>query len=686
MPGHRGSQQSPTVRSPSGILTNAATTGPRSGRGAVSTGGFGQGVGQTQHLSVPASTGPLSGRDAVSTGGFGQGYGASDPYAGIDLDALNYRANTNARMVLPSADEQRTAIAAGGTAYSPDVTARIEQIRKNEAMVPTGTTDLHDRGYEEYFAPGGLYDQGVPSADPAAPAATAPAATAPAVAAPITTLETSYADMYGDMRDDAGTAFDTSETYFTNEGTLAGDYWSGVGDRAGGYWDDRGTAAEDYYGGARDDTLEYLTGRQGREQEQILAMANMRRGNIGDEYQWMTDALNTEEGRRGGVYDELETTRGARLDTNEAALLEQMGTLEGQRLTEQQAMSEALGGRYTTAQGGLDQRRLDAEAALREQGVGPEAYTTAVGAETAALLGSQGLSSQDLQGRLASIAASEATDRSLGATGMFQDARTALADQLFGGRADLAENIAGRRTSFGQQNLQALAGIGTGELGSQQSLLNEIAQGQFGAGQTYGAGMYGVGEQVAAGRFNADEAARSGAFGAGQTQRAGMYGAQQSYQSEVSRIDQMEASGQISRAEAAQAKSEAAAKASQAQATEAAQFAQIDTQMGLKPGTAQAMSTGGLLGDLYGDMMGSTAGQYENMMPWTSASGESYFVDPEIAMREEIRQGQGVTTVPQATYPVQIPGPDGQMITVQMPINNWSDITSMQEYEALRPR
>ena len=682
MPGHRGSQQSPTVRSPSGILTNAATTGPRSGRGAVSTGGFGQGVGQTQRPSVPA--GPPSGRGAVSTGGFGQGYGASDPYAGIDLDALNYRANTNARMVLPSADEQRAAIAAGGTAYSPDVTARIEQIRKNEAMVPTGTTDLHDRGYEEYFAPGGLYDQGVPSADPAAPAA--PVGATPAVAAPITTLETSYADMYGDMRDDAGTAFDTSETYFTNEGTLAGDYWSGVGDRAGGYWDERGTAAEGYYGGARDDTLEYLTGRQGREQEQILAMANMQRGNVGDQYQWMTDALDTEETRRGGVYDELETTRGARLDTNEAALLEQMGTLEGQRLTEQQAMSEALGGRYTTAQGGLDQRRLDAEAALREQGVGPEAYTTAVGAETAALLGSQGLSSQDLQGRLASIAASEATDRSLGATGMFQDARTALADQLFGGRADLAENIAGRRTGLGQQNLQALAGVGTGELGAQQSLLNEIAQGQFGAGQTYGAGMYGAGEQIAAGRFNADEAARSGAFGAGQTQRAGVYGAQQSYQSEVSRIDQMEASGQISRAEAAQAKSEAAAKASQAQATEAAQFAQIDTQMGLKPGTAQAMSTGGLLGDLYGDMMGSTAGQYENMMPWTSASGESYFVDPEIAMREEIRQGQGVTTVPQATYPVQIPGPDGQMITVQMPINNWSDITSMQEYEALRPR
>jgi hypothetical protein len=558
------------------------------------------------------------------------------------------------------------------------VTARIEQIQKNEAMVPTGTTDLHDRGYEEYFAPGGVYDQGVPPAGVAAPAApAAPVGATPAVAAAITPIETSYADMYGDMRDDAQTAYGTSEAYFTTGGELAGDYWSGVGDRAGGYWDDRGTAAEDYYGGARDDTLEYLTGRQGREQEQILAMANMQRGNVGDQYQWMIDALDAEELRRGGVYDELETTRGGRLDTNEAALLGQMGTLEGERLTQEQAMAEALGGRYTTAQGGLDQRRLDAETALREQGVGPEAYTTAVGAETAALLGSQGLSSQDLQGRLASIAASEATDRSLGATGMFQDARTALADQLFGGRADLAENIAGRRTSFGQQNLEALAGIGTGELGSQQSLLNEIAQGQFGAGQTYGAGMYGVGEQVAAGRFNADEAARSGAFGAGQTQRAGVYGAQQSYQSEVSRIDQLEASGQISRAEAAQAKSEAEAKASQAQATEAAQFAQIDTQMGLKPGTAQAMSTGGLLGDLYGDMMGSTAGQYENMMPWSPAgSTESYFVDPEIAMRAEIGQAQDT---PVAYYPVEI---NGQM--VNMPIGSWPDVTASQEYEALR--
>jgi hypothetical protein len=496
-----------------------------------------------------------------------------------------------------------------------------------------------------------------------------------AAAAPLATIEDSYADLYSDMRDDATTAFDTSETYFEDEGIATGDYWDAAGDRSGEYWDDKGLADEGYYGGVRDDTLEYLTGRQNREQAQILAMANMQRGNAGQQYQYLQDALGAEGVRRGGVYDQLELDRGARLDTNEAALLGQMGTLEGERLTQEQAMMDALGGRYTSAQGGLDNRRVTAEAALREQGVGPEAYTTAVGAETAALLGSQGLSSQDLQGRLASIAASESTDRQLGATGLFQDARTALADQLFGGRADLAENIAGRETGLGLQNMQALSQIGVGELGSQQSLLNQVAQGQFGANQAYSTGMYGAGQTNAAGRFQGAEAATAGAFGAGQTQRAGVYGAQQAYQSEVSRIDQLEASGQISRAEAAQAKSEAAAKSSQADAAEAAQFAQIDTQMGLTPGTAQAMSAGGLLGDLYGDLMGADGGEYENMMPWTPQGGtESYFVDPEIGFRAEIAEQQGT---PLATYPVVING-----VEVQMPISGWPDVESSQEFEA----
>jgi len=414
-------------------------------------------------------------------------------------------------------------------------------------------------------------------------------------------------------------------------------------------------------------------------------MADMRRGNIGDQYQWMTDALDAEELRRGASYDDLEAARGARLDTDQAALLGQMETLEGERLAQEQLMREAMSGRYTGVQAGLDARQADAAAALREQGVGPEAYMAGVGAETAALMGSQGISSQNLQDRLAAITASEATDRALGATGMFQDARSALADALFSGRADLAENIAGRRTSFGRQNLEALGGIGVGELGAQQGLTNEIAQGRYGAGQAYRTGMYDTGENIAAGRFDATDAALAGGYGVGQQERAGLYGAQQTYNAEMSRINEAEASGQISRAEAEVAKTNAEAKAEAERQREVAQFAQIDTQMGLAPGTAQAMSMGGLLGDLYGDLMGTTeSNEYENMMPWTSASGEQYFVDPAIAWKEEIRQGQGVTTVPQATYPVSIPGPDGQMVTVQMPINNWSDIGAMQEYEALR--
>ena len=50
------------------------------------------------------------------------------------------------------------------------------------------------------------------------------------------------------------------------------------GDRSGQYWDDRGAAAEGYYGGMRDDTVgvsDWPSG--GREQAQILAMADMQR-------------------------------------------------------------------------------------------------------------------------------------------------------------------------------------------------------------------------------------------------------------------------------------------------------------------------------------------------------------------------------------------------------------------------
>lgn len=659
--------KTPSVRSPSGILTNAATTGGPANT-MLAAGGAGGGTGVSPQVGA--------GVGLPGTAGHPSNFVSATPAQQASLSHNQLmRAATSGAATNPMAGQFGTR-----QIGHYDDSADRKFVDPGGYVANAATTGA--LGYDPTPAPaqgGNVWLEHLASLTPDEYAGVQAGYDAlTATEGVLTPVETQYGDMYADMRDDAQTALDTSEGYFTTEGTLAGDYWGGAGDRSGEYYDARDLAAEGYYGGRRDDTLDYLTGREGREQEQILGMADLRRGNVGEQYQYLVDALNLEEGRRGGVYDELETTRGARLDANEAALLGQMDTLEGERLAQEQLMRDAMSGRYTGAQAGLDTRQAEAAAALQAQGVGPEAYTTAVGAETSALLGSQGISSQNLQDRLAGVAASEATDRALGATGLFQDARSALADQLFGGRADLAEDIAGRRTGMGLQNIQSLADIGVGELGAQQALTNLIAQGKFGAGQDYGTGMYGAGEEIAAGRFQGQEAALSGAFGAGQAERAGMYGAQQTYNAEVSRIDQLEASGQISRAEAAQAKSEAAAKTAQAEAAEAAQFAQIDTQMGLTPGTAQAMSAGGLLGDLYGDLMADdTAGAYENMMPWSPAgSSESYFVDPEIAMREEIQQAQDT---PVAFYPVEI---NGQI--VQMPISAWPDIQASQEYEALR--
>ena len=89
------------------------------------------------------------------------------------------------------------------------------------------------------------------------------------------------------------------------------------------------------------------------------------------------------------------------------------------------------------------------------------------------------------------------------------------------------------------------------------------------------------------------------------------------------------------------------------------------------------MSAGGLLGDLYGDLMASPENEYENMMSWTPQGGtESYFVDPEIILRQQIESAQNA---PVAMYPVEI---NGQI--VNMPIGDWPDVQASQEYEALR--
>ena len=690
-PGH---PKMPTVRSQSGILTNANTFKDTNlsllqGDVGVPTGQFNQrNMTAATNLSSggPPGSGFASQISRPSTSQPNRGYVSP---AAVDRRATSQPSNAADRNMIAQANR------AGVGSYNPNArainaaalaAARYGRAAEVYADPVTGAPTPAYEAAQRARPMGGGQDrrENQQSEDDKALAAflgqvesddwknfvagqTAPAA--PGITDPGIIAADPYADLFEDLRSDADTALGASTDYFENEGDLTTDFYGAGSELSDTYFDDRGTAAEDYFGGSRDDALEYLTGREGREQAQISAMGDMRRLNASEQYQHMVDALNAEQVRRSGRYDQLELDRGARLDSNEAALLSQMGSLEGERLSQQQAMMDAMSGRYTGAQGGLD---------LREQGVGPEAYTSAVGAETAALLGSQGLSSQDLQGRLASIAASEATDRELGATGLFQDARSALADELFGGRADLAENIAGRETDLGLQNMKALGGINVGELGAGQSLANQIAQGRYGANQDYRSGMYNTGENIAAGRFQGSEVARTGAFNAGQTQRAGQYEAQQAYNSELSRINQLEASGQISRAEAAQAKVDAEAKSNQAAAAKAAQFAQIDAAMGLAPGTAQAMDAGGLLGDLYGDLMGEPeSNSYDNMMPWTpTGSSESYMVDPEIMLRAQIDEAQNTPT---AFYPVNI---NGQMVS--MPISGWQDVEASQEYEARR--
>jgi len=564
------------------------------------------------------------------------------------------RANTQARRVLPSADEQRSAIAAGGTAYSPEVTGRIEQIDRNQEVLDWLAT------------PDAQAFLGITSPAPAAPTVTAPAP-APTVAAPAAvshvvptteTIEQQYTDMFADLTDDAELAFDTSTQFLGDQGLAVDDYF-----------EDRSGAATDYYGSGLTAATDFLDARDLRESGQLQSMADLRTTNWGNQYQQMLDALDAEQLRRSGRLNELETSRGGRLDSDEAELMALLERLEGDRLGVEGAMQSAMQNRYRGAQEGLDARRAAADAELRAAGIDPAAYTSGVGAETAALLGSQGMSSMDLQDRLAGVTGSEALDRSLAATGLFQDARSSLADELFGARGALDESVAGRRDAYGLQNQQMLGAISEGLMGGQHGLANEIAGQRFGAQQQHDTGMFQSGEGIAQQRFDAEQ-------GLAQQQHQ----AEQTYNAEISRIDEMEASGQISRAEAAQAKAEAETKAAAERQREASQFAQIDTQMGLAPGTAQAMSAGGLLGDLYADLMAEPeADPNANLMPWVPQGGDPsnpYMVDPEIAFRAELG---AQADAPVAMWPFEMMGPDGQPVIVNVPVQGPSDIGKMQE-------
>ena len=503
---------------------------------------------------------------------------------------------------------------------------------------------------------------------PAAPAPTAPPAVSSVV--PTTaTIEQQYTDMFTDLRDDAELAFDTSNEFLGDQGVVVDDYFT-----------DRSGAATDYYGGGLTAATDFLDARDLRESGQLQAMADLRTTNWGNQYQQMLDALDAEQLRRSGRLNELETSRGARLDSDEAELMALLERLEGDRLGVEGAMRHGMQNRYRGAQENLDARRTAAEAELRAAGIDPAAYTSGVGAETAALLGSQGMSSMDLQDRLAGVAGSEALDRSLAATGLFQDARSALADELFGARGALDESIAGRRDAYGLQNQQVLGAISEALMGGQHGLANEIAGQRFGAQQAHDTGMFQSGEQIAQQRFGAEQ-------GLAQQQHQ----AEMAFNAQMSAIDQQEAAGQISRAEAEQAKYEAAMARHEeetarieAEAADAAyaaqQFGAIDAALGLQPGTAEAMKHGGLLGDLYADVMADPeVDPNANLMPWVPQGGDPsnpYMVDPEIAFRAELG---AQADAPVAMWPFEMMGPDGQPVMVNVPVRGPSDIGKMQE-------
>ena len=104
--------------------TSNRFSGPQSGRTAVSTGGFGQGVGQVSRPALAAAAvaqGPQSGRTAVSTGGFGQGVGAAPAPSDDAVQAWLNSAGAqnlfaqNAQVSQPSGPPSgRTAVSTGG--------------------------------------------------------------------------------------------------------------------------------------------------------------------------------------------------------------------------------------------------------------------------------------------------------------------------------------------------------------------------------------------------------------------------------------------------------------------------------------------------------------------------------------------------------------------------------------------
>jgi len=373
-----------------------------------------------------------------------------------------------------------------GKAEGAALQAVIEQIVANSGGVGGTAGGV---GGTTGGAPSGVATPGtganVAGAPMAYPGAAGPSGAPTGVGAP-STLDDLYSTLYGDMRAAAGEMYDVGAAGALASGELGRAYADEIRAQGAAAASAAEAAAQQYYTQGTDEAAraynETIGALNTREQELLSKYTELETmqaaGISGDaseqrrvteeiaglqqarndlRYQMVTGQLDAEALRGAGRLAEFGATRGAQLAADEAALAQQMGAMETERVGQEAAMAEQLASRFSTARAGMQQRIDDAEATLRAKGIEPAAYTAAPGAETQALLTSQELSMQTLQNRLRDASAAQAIDRQMRGREIYSAAGRALEDNLFAMRAELEESIATRRDTAALERFDAQA-------------------------------------------------------------------------------------------------------------------------------------------------------------------------------------------------------------------------------------
>ena len=373
-----------------------------------------------------------------------------------------------------------------GKAEGAALQAVIEQIIANSGGVGGTAGGV---GGTAGGAPSGVATPGtganVAGAPMAYPGAAGLSAAPAGVGAP-STLDDLYSTLYGDMRAAAGEMYDVGAAGALASGELGRAYADEIRAQGAAAASAAEAAAQQYYTQGTDEAAraynETIGALNTREQELLskyTELETMQAGGISGDaseqrrvteeiaglqqarndlrHQMVTGQLDAEALRGAGRLAEFGATRGAQLAADEAALAQQMGAMETERVGQEAAMAEQLASRFSTARAGMQQRIDDAEATLRAKGIEPAAYTAAPGAETQALLTSQELSMQTLQNRLRDASAAQAIDRQMRGREIYSAAGRALEDNLFAMRAELEESIATRRDTAALERFDAQA-------------------------------------------------------------------------------------------------------------------------------------------------------------------------------------------------------------------------------------